>query len=402
MIFLFVDWLQGIFSFNTPTVFYYYSTRMLLASITSLLVTILLGPWFINKLYELRIGQHIRVRDCPLLGELHARKQDTPTMGGILILCSMLISMLLWMKLTHTFTLILFFTTVGVGFIGGYDDYLKLKYSNTKGLSGKKKMIAQLLVAGGVVAYLLFPSVQDAIPGEDMFMPPVVKEQITPEGKMQQVDVQDYISRLYIPFIKTPVAKVSTILGLAFLGLFMILVIVGSSNAVNLTDGLDGLATGCLIMVAGALAVVAFVSNNIEIARYLRILYIEGSGEVGIYLCAFMGACLGFLWYNGSPAQVFMGDTGSLTLGAIIGVSAVLMRREFFLGLVGGIFVIEALSVILQVASYKLRNKKRIFLCAPLHHHFEYKGLAETKVVIRFWIIALLLALIGIGTLKFQ
>lgn len=183
---------------------------------------------------------------------------------------------------------------------------------------------------------------------------------------------------------------------------FFFFVITGSSNAVNLTDGLDGLAAGSLIMVAGSLGIVAFVSNHQDLARYLNILYIEGSGEIAIYLCAMIGACLGFLWYNGYPAQVFMGDTGSLTLGGIIGVSAVLLKREFLLGIVGGIFVAEALSVILQVASYRFRNKKRIFLIAPLHHHFEYKGWPETKVVIRFWIVGLIFAIIGIASLRFQ
>ncbi len=179
-------------------------------------------------------------------------------------------------------------------------------------------------------------------------------------------------------------------------------VVTGSSNAVNLTDGLDGLAAGCLVMVAGVLALFAFLSNNIEMSRYLNILYIEESGEIAVFLFSLMGACLGFLWFNGYPAQLIMGDTGSLALGGLIGVSAVLLRRELLLGLVGGVFVAEALSVILQVASYKLRNRKRIFMCAPLHHHFEYKGWPETKVVLRFWIVCLILAVIGIASLKFQ
>ncbi len=179
-------------------------------------------------------------------------------------------------------------------------------------------------------------------------------------------------------------------------------VITGSSNAVNLTDGLDGLATGMVMLAAGAFALIAFVSNNIDLAQYLHILYIDGSSEIAIYLAALFGACLGFLWYNSHPAQVFMGDTGSLTLGAILGVSAVLLKRELLLGIIGGIFVIEALSVMLQVGYFKLCNKKRLFLCAPLHHHFEYKGWPETKVVIRFWIIGLMLAIVGIASLKFQ
>ncbi len=184
--------------------------------------------------------------------------------------------------------------------------------------------------------------------------------------------------------------------------MFMMFVITGASNAVNLTDGLDGLAAGLIVLVAGSLALFAFVSNNVYISSYLNILYIEGAGELAIFLCALAGAALGFLWYNCLPAQVFMGDTGSLSLGGLIGVSAVLLKKEFLLGIVGFIFVAEALSVILQVVSFRYRNKKRIFLCAPLHHHYEYKGWPESKVVIRFWIIGLLLAIIGVASLKFQ
>jgi len=190
--------------------------------------------------------------------------------------------------------------------------------------------------------------------------------------------------------------------GIAVAFLVTIVVITGSSNAVNLTDGLDGLAAGCVILVATVLALVAFLSNNLEMSRYLNILYIEGASEIGVFLCSMIGACLGFLWFNGYPAQVFMGDTGSLALGGALGVVAVLLRRELLLALVGGVFVVEALSVILQVASYRWRNKKRIFLCAPLHHHFEYKGWPETKVVLRFWILGLVLAVIGAISLKLQ
>ena len=206
------------------------------------------------------------------------------------------------------------------------------------------------------------------------------------------------IPLVYIPFLKGHVISICCLLA----GLFIICVVTGTSNAVNLTDGLDGLAAGCLIMVASCLALIAFISNNVDLAGYLNILYIEGSGEIAIYLSAFIGACIGFLWYNGYPAQVFMGDTGSLALGGVIGVSAVLLKKELLLVIIGGIFVAEALSVILQVCSYRWRNKQRIFLCAPLHHHFEYKGWPETKVVLRFWIVALLLAIIGMTSLKFQ
>jgi phospho-N-acetylmuramoyl-pentapeptide-transferase len=206
---------------------------------------------------------------------------------------------------------------------------------------------------------------------------------------------------VYLPFYKYPLLTVSG-LALGGLGLLFAIVITGSSNAVNLTDGLDGLAAGCVIMVAATLGAFAFVSNHTGVAEYLQILYIDGSGEVAVYMSAVAGACLGFLWYNGHPAQVFMGDTGSLALGGVIGIAAVLIRRELLLALIGGVFVMEALSVMIQVASFRFRQKKRVFLCAPIHHHFEYKGWHEVKVVLRFWIISLLLALAGVASLKFQ
>ncbi len=392
-----------------PSAFEYSSTRMMLAALTSLLFTIFVGPRFIRKLYELKTGQSIRVEDCPPLAELHKKKKDTPTMGGILILSSMLLSLILWMDWKSSFTLILLVTTLWLGILGGLDDYLKLKYKNSKGLSARNKFILQNLLALLVALYLFWPAATKSIQVGDWFKPPVAKEQITvvkkEEGKLEltgkTLSTQGYMSRYFLPFFKDPVV-ILTGAGIIFGIVFTILVVTGSSNAVNLTDGLDGLASGCLIMVAGVLALIAFLSNNIEMSRYLNILYIEESGEIGIYLFALIGACLGFLWYNGHPAQVFMGDTGSLALGGIVGVSAVLLRREVLFAIVGGIFVAETLSVILQVASYKLRNKKRIFLCSPLHHHFEYKGWPETKVVLRFWIISLILALIGIASLKFQ
>lgn len=415
MILLILDYLKDAWAFKIPAVFTYYSTRMILAALTSLLLSILLGPYFIRKLYELKIGQPIRKEDCPLLGKLHEKKQNTPTMGGILILFSMVISLVLWMDLKHVFTLILLFTTIYLGFIGGRDDYLKLKYKNPKGMSAKKKLLYQFILSTCIASYFLIPSVNQAIHTGSWFNPPVVKETVVNKETQATsnshpteanlayatISLQEYASRLYMPFFKDPILTF-TGASLIIVAFFMFFVITGSSNATNLTDGLDGLAAGCLIMASSCLALIAFVSNHIEIARYLNILYIEGSGEIAIYLCALIGACLGFLWYNSHPAQVFMGDTGSLPLGGIIGVAAVLLHREFLLGIVGGIFVAEALSVILQVASYRLRNKKRIFLCAPLHHHFEYKGWPETKVVIRFWIVGLLLAIIGIASLKFQ
>lgn len=403
-----IRFFKEIFDIKLPMVFQYTSTKMMLAALTSLIISIFFGPRFIKKLYELKIGQSIRMEECPLLGKLHANKKNTPTMGGLLILSSMLFAMLLWMDLKHPFTLILFITTVILGVLGGADDYLKLKYKNTKGLSGKRKLLVQIILSSGIAIYLLSTGVSEQLKVGTWFAPPVIKEHSVgqPEGKVEHhtlkmISLKEYASRLYFPFLKEPIVVFSGVFtSLAFL--LIVLVVTGSSNAVNLTDGLDGLAAGCLLLVALCLATIAFLSNNLDLSSYLNILYVEGSGEIAIYLSAFAGACLGFLWYNGYPAQVFMGDTGSLALGGIIGVSAVLLKREFLLAVIGGIFVAEAMSVILQVASFKLRNKKRILLCAPLHHHFEYKGWPETKVVLRFWIIGLLLAIVGMASLKFQ
>ena len=409
MIFWLMEIMRKSLSIKVPMVFSYYSTRMMLAALTSLIISIFLGPRFIKKLYEMKIGQPIRMEECPLLGQLHQKKKDTPTMGGILILFSMLIAMMLWMDPRSIFTLILLVSTLFLGAIGARDDYLKLMHKNSKGLSGRKKMLSQIILGAFLAIYLFNPSISKALQFGEWYAPPVIKEQTVLRGPQStqaalvqhQVSLKEFASRLYIPFFKEPVLTFSG--SFVILAVFLtIFVVTGSSNAVNLTDGLDGLATGCLLMVALCLALIAFVSNNIDLASYLNIVYIEGSGEIAIYLSAFAGACLGFLWYNSHPAQVFMGDTGSLALGGAIGVSAVLLKREMLLAVIGGIFVVEALSVILQVASFKLRNKKRIFLIAPLHHHFEYKGWPETKVVIRFWIIGLLLAIVGLISLKFQ
>jgi len=370
---------------------------MMLAALTALLVTIFLGPRCIKRLYELKTGQSIRVEDCPMLAQLHEKKKNTPSMGGVLILFSIFIALMLWMDLTNVFTIVFLLTIFWLGGIGAYDDYLKLKYKSSKGLNGKKKLLAQIAFAGAIGIYGMAPGVAEKLQVGKELIPPTAKEQI----QSVQLSTSEYMTRYYIPFLKDPAFQLTG--GLTILGILItIFVITGSSNAVNLTDGLDGLAAGCVVLVAGVLALVAFFSNNIEMSSYLNILYIDGAGEIAVFLSATMGACLGFLWFNGYPAQVFMGDTGSLALGGILGVAAVLLRREVLLALVGGIFVAETLSVILQVASYKFRDKKRIFLCAPLHHHFEYKGWPETKVVLRFWIIGLLLAVIGAISLKIQ
>jgi phospho-N-acetylmuramoyl-pentapeptide-transferase len=377
---------------------------MMLAALTALLFTIFLGPRCIKKLYELKTGQSIRVEDCPMLAQLHEKKKNTPTMGGILILFSIFLALMLWMDLSNVFTLIFLLTIFWLGGIGAYDDYLKLKHKNSKGLSARKKLLAQVAFAAVIGIYGMVPGVAEKMQIGNELVPPAAKEQIQstkPLVVATQLSTSEYMTQYYVPFYKDPVMQLTG--GLTILGILItIIVITGSSNAVNLTDGLDGLAAGCVVLVAGVLALVAFFSNNIEMSRYLNILYIDGAGEIAVFLSATMGACLGFLWYNGHPAQVFMGDTGSLALGGILGVTSVLLRREILLALVGGIFVAEALSVILQVASYKLRDRKRIFLCAPLHHHFEYKGWPETKVVLRFWIIGLLLAVIGAISLKIQ
>lgn len=349
-----------------PAVFTYVSTRMILAALTTLLLTIYLGPPFIKKLYELKIGQAIsRVADCPVLGDLHEKKKDTPTMGGVLILTSVLVALLLWMDLTSLNTHVLLITTVWLGILGGFDDYLKLKHKRTQGLSSRTKIIWQLIFAALFGAFFLTQYREFAY---------------------------------FIPFYKHPLFVMGGI-GAFCITLF---VVIGASNAVNLTDGLDGLASLCMVNASLVLAIFAFLSNHREVASYLHIPYLPGASEVAIFLSAVFGACMGFLWYNGYPAQVFMGDTGSLALGGILGVAAVLLRREGLLALVGGVFVVEALSVILQVGSFKLRNRKRIFLCAPLHHHFEYKGWPETKVTLRFWIFSFLLAILGLASIKFQ
>lgn len=347
-------------------VFGYTSTRMLLATLTGLVITLAFGRIFIKKLYELKVGHSVsRLSDVPALADYHKKKNDTPTMGGLLILFAIIVSSVLWTDLSQPAAWLLLATTLYFGALGAYDDYSKLKKKKMQGLSSLRKFGFQVFFA------IVFGAIYLHMDG------PV-----------------DY----FIPFYKHPVIA----LGGVFALLLTVFVVVGASNAVNLTDGLDGLASGCVVFTTIALMTFSFLSGNREVARYLNLLSVPGSGEIAIFLCGVLGATLGFLWYNGYPAQVFMGDTGSLALGAILGVSSVLLRRELLLGLAGGIFVAEALSVILQVGSYKLRNKKRIFLCAPLHHHFEYKGWPEPKVVTRFWLISLFLMLLALASVKFQ
>lgn len=366
------------------------------AAIFSLGATICLGRSFIRKLYELKVGHTVRVSDVKVLADQYQKSTAVPSMGGLIFLTTLLLSAILWMDFSEAFTWILFLTMIWMGVIGFLDDLAKLRKKRSLGVSGRKKFFLQVLFSLLLSLYLFSPLVTDSL---KMISPPYAKEKLA-GGEIVELTTKEYASHYYIPFYKKPIVIGG--FGILLAICVTIFVITGSTNAVNLTDGLDGLATGLALFVASVLAIIAFLSNNLAISSYLNIMYIEASGEIAIFLCSLMGALLGFLWFNGYPAEVFMGDTGSLALGGILGVSAVLLRREFLYAIIGGVFVVETLSVIIQVLSFKYRNGKRVFLCAPIHHHFQMKGWHETKVVIRFWMIGLLLALIGLATLKIQ
>ena len=352
------EWLSEYFSvFN---VVQYLTFRSILSVLTALGIAMILGPKMIVALTNLKMGQPIR-GDGP---QTHLVKAGTPTMGGVLILLAITISTLLWSDLTNRYVWVVLFVTVGSGLIGGYDDYLKLKEKSSKGLSSKLKYLGLSLVAFVAVTYLYVAAKTEV---ETTLYFPVFKDWFWDMGWM------------FIPW--------------------SYLVIVGTSNAVNLTDGLDGLAIMPTILVAAALAVFIYVAGNVKFSEYLGTPYVAGVGEIVVFCTAIFGAGLGFLWFNTYPAQVFMGDVGALGLGAALGIVAVLARQELVLFIMGGVFVMEAVSVILQVGSYKLRGK-RIFRMAPIHHHFELKGWAEPKVIVRFWIITIVLVLVGLATLK--
>ena len=344
-------------------VFQYLTLRGILAAVTALLMALFIGPTMIEMLGKYQIGQRVRT-DGP---QTHLQKSGTPTMGGGLILVAMAIGTLIWADLSSRFVWILLATTMAFGLIGFYDDYLKLVKGNSKGLAARYKYLAQSLVA--LVAALVLHATHQS-PSE---------------------------TSLYVPFFKTVAVPMSTIGFVAF----AYFVIVGTSNAVNLTDGLDGLAIMPAVMVAAALGVFAYTTGNIKFAAYLQIPYINGVGEVLIFCATLVGAGLGFLWFNSYPAQVFMGDVGALAIGAALGTIAVIVRQEIVLAVMGGVFVLETVSVMLQVASFKLTGK-RIFRMAPIHHHFELKGWAEPKVIVRFWIISFVLVLAGLATLKIR
>ena len=341
-------------------VFRYITFRTIYASITALLLSFILGPWLIRQLEANQMGQTIRT-DGP---ESHLVKAGTPTMGGLLIVLASVVPTLLWANLHNPYIWIVVFVTVGFGAIGFLDDYKKVIKKDTKGLSARGKLLGQLFVA--MIAAWLISTV------------------IGTSGTVT------------IPFFK----HLHPSLGLLYYP-FIILVIVGASNAVNLTDGLDGLAIGPSIIAAGTYMLFAYLAGNVKISNYLQIPYVPGAGELTIFCGALAGAGIGFLWYNTYPAQVFMGDTGSLAIGGALGVTAVMVKQEIVLALVGGVFVMEALSVIFQVSSFKWR-KKRIFRMAPIHHHFELKGWAEPKIIVRFWILSIILALLAISTLKIR
>lgn len=342
-------------------VFRYITFRTILASLTALMICFLLGGWTIRKLRKLQIGQQIREDGPPK----HQIKAGTPTMGGCLILPAVLLSTLLWAELTNVYVWTAIFVIVFFGGIGFADDYLKISRKNSRGLSARAKIILQILGAFGAAGLIYCQ------PGFD--------------------------SLLNVPFFK----QAAPDLGLFYIP-FAAFIIVGTSNAVNLTDGLDGLAISPAIVAFGSYLIFAYLAGHVKIASYLQIPYLPGAGELCILCGSLVGAGLGFLWYNTYPAEIFMGDVGSLPLGAVLGTVAVMTKQEILLILVGGLFVFEALSVIFQVSYFKLTGGQRIFRMAPIHHHFEMKGWSEPKVIVRFWIIAIILALMAISTLKLR
>ena len=350
-------------TFGFLNVFKYLTFRTGLSVFTSLLIVLIIGGPFIKFFSNQKILDPIR-DDGP---EDHIiKKIGTPTMGGLIILLGLLTSVILWADLSNINILFCVYVAVSFGLLGAFDDYKKIKYSNSSGISSKLKIILQIVLSIiGVVIYVNF------------------------------IDYQN-ITNLYFPFFKNLIIN----LGWFFIP-FAIFVIIGSSNAVNLTDGLDGLATVPVILVAACFAFISYVTGNIVFSDYLQIPYIEGTGEVAIFCGAIIGSCLGFLWFNAPPAKIFMGDTGSLSLGGSLGAIGIITKHEIVLAITGGLFVLEAVSVMVQVISFKLTGK-RIFKMAPIHHHFEKKGWPESTVVIRFWIISIILAMIGLATLKLR
>jgi phospho-N-acetylmuramoyl-pentapeptide-transferase len=364
--------------FTPFNVFRYITVRTVYASLTAMFLALVFGPWLIRKLRELQIGQYIR-EEGP---QEHRKKAGTPTMGGVLIVLSTAVPTLLWADLTNPFVLLSLFALLAFAAIGFVDDYAKVSKQRNLGLTGKRKFSLQVLVSLIVGTALLVLTTHSAY-STQLVMP--------------------FFKRFHPDLVIHSLVEASHLWPLAFLPflIFVAVVITGASNAVNLTDGLDGLAIGCTVIAAGALTVLTYVSSNSRWATYLDIQYIPRVGELTVFCGALVGASLGFLWYNAHPAEVFMGDVGSLSLGGTLGVIAVIIKQEILLFFVGGIFVIEALSVILQVGSFKLRGK-RVFRMAPIHHHFELLGWSESKVIVRFWIAGLVFALFALTTLKLR
>ena len=349
--------------FSYLNVFKYITFRTGLAVFTSLIIVLVIGNPFIRYFANKEIINPIR-DDGP--SDHIIKKIGTPTMGGLIILTGLLISVLMWGDLKNVYILFALFIAISFGLLGAYDDYQKIKLKNSSGISSKIKIIIQIIFAViGILFLIKFSSNED-------------------------------LTNLFFPFFKNLIIN----LGWFFIP-FAVFVIIGSSNAVNLTDGLDGLATVPVILVAACFAFISYVTGNIVFSNYLQIPYIEGTGEISIFCGAIIGACLGFLWFNAPPAKIFMGDTGSLSLGGSLGAVGIITKHEIVLAITGGLFVLEAVSVMVQVISFKLTGK-RIFKMAPIHHHFEKKGWPESTVVIRFWIISIILAMIGLATLKLR
>jgi phospho-N-acetylmuramoyl-pentapeptide-transferase len=347
--------------FGGFNVFRYITFRTIFAILTALIISMVVGSWFIRKLKKLQIGQTVR-EEGP---KSHFAKNGTPTMGGLMIIFATLTATLLWSELNNPYIWLLVLVTLGFGLIGFLDDYLKVIKKHNQGLSGRAKLVGQTLVA--------------LVPAIWLYINPAFDTTLT------------------VPFFK----QFQPDLGLFFIP-FAVFVIVGCANAVNLTDGLDGLAIGPVTIAAAFYMIFCYLGGNIKTAAYLQIPYVRGVGELSIYMGALVGAGVGFLWYNAYPAQVFMGDVGALALGGVLGTVALATKQEILLAIVGGLFVVEALSVILQVSFFKVSNGKRIFRMAPLHHHFELKGWPEPKVIVRFWIIAIILGLVSLSALKLR
>lgn len=351
-------------NFSFLNIFNYITFRTGAAIFTSFLLTLLIGPKVVTKLRSYKI-QQIERQYGPAS---HLSKNGTPTMGGLLIFISLIVSVLLWARLDSNYIWLLIFTTVTLGIAGVMDDYTKLVKKNPEGMKSSIKLAIQLFTAIVVVGYLALNP---------------------PNGEYSTALIIPYMSKMFIDLS-------------VFYFAFAMLVIVGSSNATNLTDGLDGLASGCMVFTAATYGIVAYLAGNFHFADYLKIIYVPGAGEITVFMGALIGACMGFLWFNSYPAQVFMGDTSSLFLGGVIGTAALCVKQELLLPIAGGIFVLETVSVMLQMGYFKLTHGKRLFKMAPIHHHFELMGVPESKVIVRFWIVGAMLMLLALASLKIR